>query len=71
MKYTIEDLKANGDIVFGDKRYLPWEYAEKLFEEHERMKKALIYLSDCCNYMDIDFVLDHVEDTAKEGLGEI
>jgi hypothetical protein len=39
-------------------------------EKIERYEKALTYLSDCNNYMDFDFVLDHVEDVAKKALKE-
>jgi hypothetical protein len=34
----------------------------------ERYERALVYLSDCNNYMDFDFVLDHIEDVAKKAL---
>ncbi|MNF92836.1 hypothetical protein D3C84_754930 [compost metagenome] len=40
------------------------EQAEKV----EKYEKALTYLSDCNNYIDIDYVLDHVEGVAEEVL---
>lgn len=57
-----ESLKPVYDKVFDDR--------DLLIKKVERYEKALTYLSDCTNYMDLDFVLDHVEEVAKEALKE-
>ncbi len=65
-KYKDSCLDDNGYVIEGKAEDLVFQSARVI----ERYEKALIYLSDCTNYMDLDFVLDHVEDVAKEALKE-
>lgn len=67
MKYNIEELRRDGFIVLGEKRYLPSEIAEMLFAHIMHYEKALEEITRQYDYTSVN----RAKEIANEALGEL